>query len=96
MLAEHRSVPAIKRQQLHSFRLPRWLWNPTPAIVTPLACKVMAFSNATRPSALLLRRIIGLHNSAEALARLPASLIYSRNIYFIWLGKRQPSPAKVA
>ena len=23
-------------------------------------------------------------------------VIYSRNIYFIWLGKREPSPAKVA
>ena len=37
-----------------------------------------------------------MFNLALTISQALGLVIYSRNIYFIWLGKREPSPAKVA
>ena len=45
---------------------------------------------------LLLAHSIYRADPVFILGQAAGLVVYSRNIYFIWLGKRAPSPAKVA
>jgi lipid-A-disaccharide synthase-like uncharacterized protein len=46
--------------------------------------------------AMLLAYAIYRMDPVFILGQAAGLVIYARNIYFIWLGKREPSPAEIA
>ena len=86
--------------------LAKW-WTTTPT--TELVCAVAGNGEGAgqHPSRDVLVFQYGWRRDAARLRHLSAGprvilgqaaglVIYARNIYFIWLGKREPSPAEIA